>query len=78
MRATLLKYSTSRRRVPALALALLALVLPSAAGNAQEHPKLEIVPNIAHALGITSLAVSPDGAHLLSGSSVTSIKLWER
>lgn len=76
MRATLLKYSTSMLRVPALALALLALVLPSAAGNAQEHPKLEIVPN-AHALGITSLAVSPDGAHPLSGSSDTSIKLWE-
>ncbi len=74
----MLTYSTSMLRAPALALALLGLVLPSAVGNAQEHPKVEIVPNIPHALGVTSLAVSPDGADLLlSGSCDTSIKLWE-
>ncbi|MET0166214.1 MAG: WD40 repeat domain-containing protein, partial [Vicinamibacterales bacterium] len=44
---------------------------------AQDRPKIEIVPNIPHSLGVKSVAVSRDGTRLLSGSQDKTVKLWD-
>jgi hypothetical protein len=49
-------------------LALLGLVLQGARVDAQERPKVEIVPLIAHARDVSSAAFSRNGAHVLTGS----------
>jgi WD40 repeat protein len=43
---------------------------------AQARHKVEIVPSIGHTHEINSVAFSPDGARLLSGSADKTIKLW--
>ena len=60
-----------------LGCALLGLLLRSAEVEAQEHAKIEIVPNIPHSLGIKSAAFSRDGTRLLSGSQDKTVKLWD-
>ena len=51
--------------------------MQSAAVDAQERAKIEIVPQIAHARDIEAAAISRDGAHLLTGSSDGTLKLWD-
>jgi hypothetical protein len=63
--------------MPALALALLGLVLQGAEVDAQERPKVEIVPLIAHARDVSSAAFSRNGAHVLTGSEDGTLKLWD-
>ena len=73
----MLRCSTLMLHIPALALALLGLVLQSAEVDAQERPKIEIVPLIAHASDVNSAAFSRDGAHVLTGSKDGTLKLWD-
>ena len=60
-----------------LGCALVGLLLQSAEVEAQEHAKIEIVPNIPHSLGIRSAAFSRDGTRLVSGSQDKTVKLWD-
>ena len=70
-RARLLQYLT------ALVLPLLANGLMGADGiRAQAKPKLEITPQVFHQ-EVKSVAFSPDGARLLSGSTDNTLKLWD-
>ena len=69
--------STVMLHVPALALALLGLVLQGAAVDAQERPKVEIVPLIAHARDVSSAAFSRNGTHVLTGGEDGTLKLWD-
>ena len=39
--------------------------------------KVEIVPQIGHSDGVNSVAFSPDGARVLSGSQDYTLKLWD-
>ena len=57
-----------------LFVALLALLTQAAHVSAQDRPKIEIVPNIPHSGWVTSVAFSPDGARVLSGSTDTTLK----
>src|SRR6185295_2860127 len=59
-----------------LGCALLGLLVQRAEVEAQEHAKIEIVPNIPHSLAILSAAVARDGRRLLSGSQDKTVKLW--
>src|SRR5438270_556475 len=61
----------------ALVLALLAVSLFADGARAQSKPKLEIVPQLSHAKFITTVAFSPDGARVLSGSKDKKINLWD-
>src|SRR5262245_15881730 len=47
------------------------------AADAQHRTNLEIVPTVGHAGWINSVAFSPDGARILSGSADRKIKLWD-
>ena len=76
-KATNWKCSTLVRPIRALALALVGLGLQSAAVDAQERAKIEIVPQIAHARDIETAALSRNGAHLLTGSADGTLKLWD-
>lgn len=70
--------ATSFRYLHAPGYLLLAILLVPAAGRAQERPKIEIVPNISHSSGITSVAVARDGARLVSaGGYDKAVKLWD-
>lgn len=63
-------------------LSLVLVLLPSiCAGvpptNAQGRLKVEIVPKIGHTDWVESVAVSPDGTRVLSGSLDNTVKLWD-
>jgi WD40 repeat protein/uncharacterized caspase-like protein len=58
-----------------LALASVLLVLHTAA-DAQEQPKVEIVPFAPHAGVLSHAAVSRDGAHVVT-SGMGTVKLWD-
>jgi WD40 repeat protein len=58
-------------------LALLGLALQGAEVGAQERPKIEIVPLIAHAGTVNSAAFSRDGAFVLTGGDDGTLKLWD-
>jgi WD40 repeat protein len=68
--------SSSIPQALTLGCALLALMVLCRAASAQDRAQVEIVPNVPHSAGITSLAVSRDGVRLLSGSS-DGVKLWD-
>ena len=40
-------------------------------------PKIEIVPQIPHSSFVSSVAFSPDGSRVLSGSHDNTVKLWD-
>ena len=57
-------------------LVLIAICSGVSPTSAQELPKTELVPNIPHSLRVSSVAFSPDGGRVLSGSEDATIKLW--
>jgi WD40 repeat protein/uncharacterized caspase-like protein len=64
-----------------LALAIGLAGLASLAGisqtSAQDRPKIEVTPQIPHADAVHSVAFSPDGTRVLSGSLDNTLKLWD-
>ena len=54
-----------------------SLLLFAEGANAQDRPKIEIVPSIRHSRMITSVAFSPDGTYALSGGWDNTLRLWE-
>lgn len=56
------------RIAPMLGLMLLAPALSADGAAAQDKPQIEATPQISHASVVSSVAFSPDGVRLLSGS----------
>jgi WD40 repeat protein len=58
---------------------LMMIALPTLvqAASAQDKPKIEIIADAGHSFVLSSVAFSPDGAHVLSGSNDHTIKLWD-
>jgi hypothetical protein len=65
------------RHGPVLLAALLALLTQVPHASAQDRPKIEVVPIISHTQPVYSVAFSPDGARVLSGSGDNTMKLWD-
>jgi WD40 repeat protein len=53
------------------------LLIPCEPVCAQDRAKIEIVPMLGHSGLITSVAFSPNGLRVLSGSLDRTIKLWD-
>ena len=62
-----------------IALVLAFVTFPQFAdtARAQGKAKLEIVPILGHIDQVSSVAFSPEGARVLSGSHDNKIKLWD-
>jgi WD40 repeat protein len=74
----MLKARSWLRRELVFLIALLTLLVLVAPGRAQAtRGKVELVPNLGHSDWVYSVAFSPDGAHILSGSNDATIKLWD-
>src|SRR5262245_23307237 len=56
---------------------LLAICLGVPPTSAQDPIKIEIVPKIPHTGWVESVALSPDGTRVLSGSLDNTLKLWD-
>jgi WD40 repeat protein len=61
----------------ALALTLMAALALPALADAQDRPKIEVVPRVPHGGRITSAAFSPDGTRVVTASQDTTLKLWD-
>jgi WD40 repeat protein len=75
---------SARRCGPSLvALVLLAMLAPVPQVHAQDtqvatrRPTIDVVPDIPHSSGVSSVAFSPEGSRVLSGSMDTTIRLWD-
>ena len=71
------KARPSSRRGQVFLIALVTLLIRIAPVSAQDRAKFEIVPILGHSDRVTSVAFSPDGARVLSGSQDNTIKLWD-
>ena len=61
----------------ALILAIFAFPLSADGARAQGKPNFEIVPQLARPSWVSSVAFSPEGARVLSGSGDGTVKLWD-
>jgi WD40 repeat protein len=66
-----------RAAAPGLSLLALLLLLIGSAW-AQDAPKIEIVPIIAHSNPVASVTFSGDGARVLSGSGDGTLRPWDK
>jgi WD40 repeat protein len=71
------KGRASFRHGQVLLIALVTLMLRIEFAAAQERTKIEIVPVLGHSGSVHSVAFSPDGTHVLSGSADEAMKLWD-
>jgi WD40 repeat protein/uncharacterized caspase-like protein len=55
----------------------LALPVFAEVANAQGKPNIEVVASVGHSDKVNSVAFSPDGMRILSGSSDHTVKLWD-
>jgi WD40 repeat protein len=59
-----------------VAAALMMALAPALEAAAQDKPKIEVVPQIGHSTAIYSVAFSPDGRQVLSGSHDGTTRAW--
>jgi hypothetical protein len=60
-----------------LLIVLMTLLMCAEPAAAQDGRRIEIVPTIGHSQEAESVAMSPDGTRVLSGSADRTIKLWD-
>ena len=60
-----------------IGLALLTVAPTALGARAQEPPKIQVVLNVPHSQGVTSVAFSGDGTRAVSGSRDKTLKLWD-